>query len=202
MQVWYASYGSNMHGARLARYLGGCRDPRPPERSVAVELPGSVYFAYESKVWTGGMAFYDPDAPGVVWGRAHLLSAGQFADIATQEMHRVPDADLAVDLATLTAGDRVALGDGRYETVVCAGEIEGRALLTCTAPWALADVAWRKPAARYLGHLAAGLVEAGAWEAGTIAEYLAARPGAAGEWSVAQIAALMEGEADGWGAQS
>jgi hypothetical protein len=86
--------------------------------------------------------------------------------------------------------------------VVCAGEIEGRALLTCTAPWALADVAWRKPAARYLGHLAAGLVEAGAWEAGTIAEYLAARPGAAGEWSVAQIAALMEGEADDWRAPS
>jgi len=52
-QVWYASYGSNTHVDRLAVYLTGgrppggarscpgCRDPRMPTRSVAVELTGT-----------------------------------------------------------------------------------------------------------------------------------------------------------------
>lgn len=190
-QVWYASYGSNMHGTRLAVYLAGCRDTRPPERSVPVELPGSMYFAYESKRWTGGMAFYDPGAAGTVWGRAHLLTEGQFSDIATQEMHGVPGADMAVDLGGLGMGGRVALGEGRYETVLGLGELEGVPVVTCTAPWGMGDVEWRRPAARYLGHVAAGLAEAGRWEAGGIAEYLAGRPGVAGEWSPGEIAALV-----------
>ncbi|WP_405726541.1 histone deacetylase [Streptomyces sp. NBC_01537] len=198
-QVWYASYGSNMHRTRLAIYLAGCRDTRSPQRSVPVELPGSMYFAYESKRWTGGMAFYDPEAPGTVWARAHLLTEGQFADIATQEMHGVPgpEGGLAVDFGGLGAGERVVLGDGRYETVVGLGELEGLPLVTCTAPWAMADIAWRKPAERYLGHVAAGLVEAGKWEGKGIVEYLAGRPGVAGEWGVGEIKALVEAAGEG-----
>ncbi|MFJ4668414.1 hypothetical protein [Kitasatospora purpeofusca] len=43
-----------------AREHPGCRDGRPPLRSVPVRLPGRLYFALESRVRGGGMAFYDP----------------------------------------------------------------------------------------------------------------------------------------------
>lgn len=200
--VWYVSYGSNMHLARLACYLSGgrphggartyqgCRDSRPPARSVAVELPGTVYFAHESAVWTGGMAFYDRDAPGRAHGRAHLLTAAQFSDIAAQEMHHAPGHDLDLD-AVLDAGGRAELGPGRYETLVCPGTLEGLPVFTFTSPWGVDGTAWTKPTGHYLRHIAAGLTEAGAWDRATIAEYLAERPGAAGAWTAAEIRELV-----------
>ncbi|MGQ4514658.1 histone deacetylase [Streptomyces sp. DW26H14] len=53
--------GGRPEGA--ARTYPGCRDPRPPAASALLRLSGALYFAAESEVWTGGMAFYDPDAP-------------------------------------------------------------------------------------------------------------------------------------------
>ncbi|MFG2143889.1 histone deacetylase [Streptomyces sp. NPDC048696] len=201
--VWYTSYGSNMFLERLGHYIRGgplpgtarvypgCRDRRLPVESVAVELPGVVYFATESPVWGGGRAFYDPDADGLVYARAHLVSAGQFADIAAQEMYREPTGDL--DLAEVLAEGRAALGGGRYETLVCPGQVKGVPLLTFTAPWALDDVPWTLPSAPYLRHLASGLLEAGAWDLGAVAAYVASRPGAAGYWSARAVAALIGG---------
>ncbi|MFH9425160.1 histone deacetylase [Streptomyces sp. NPDC017529] len=182
MYVWYVSYGSNMHAARLRHYLAGgrppggartcpgCRDPRPPVRSAPVVLPGCMYFALESRNWTGGVAFYDPDGPGEVWGRAHLVTAGQFSDIAAQEMHRAPSADL--DLAAVLARGRVQLGPGRYETLVHPGSLDGLPLLTFTAPWSADEVAHSRPTDTYLAHLASGLREAGGWDDEQIAGYL------------------------------
>ncbi|MFG2330023.1 histone deacetylase [Streptomyces sp. NPDC048604] len=199
--VWYAAYGSNMHAARLRAYLAGgapagtervypgCRDASEPVRSTAVELPGAVYFATESPVWTGGRGYYDPGAAGVAYGRAHLLRAGQFCDIAAQEMDRPPGTDL--DLAAVVAGGRLALGPGIYETLVCAGELDGAPVLTFTAPWSLADVRTRPPSPAYLRHLAAGLDEAGAWDADEIARYLAGLPGAAGHWTERGVRELL-----------
>ena len=131
-----------MHTERLRCYLEGgrppgssrtypgARDPRMPVRSAPVELPGTVYFATESPVWTGGRAFYDPTAPGTVWARAHLVTVGQFADIATQEMYAVPGEDRALDLGldtaliTALASGIARLGPGRYETLVCPGSLD------------------------------------------------------------------------------
>ena len=69
--VWYVSYGSNMSRDRLRLHRGWSRPvapelPRcpghlPSRRSVAVDLPGSLYFAGESPQWGGGVAFYDHD---------------------------------------------------------------------------------------------------------------------------------------------
>lgn len=200
--VWYAAYGSNMNPDRLRCYLAGgrppgaarsfpgCRDASPPPRSVAVHLPGQVYFATESPVWTGGRGFYDPDADGVAWAVAHLLTREQFSDIVAQEMRREPGADL--DLTGALDGGRVATGPGRYETVVCPGVLDGVPVLTFTAPWRMAEVALRPPSAAYLRHLAAGLRASGAWSAGEIADHLAALPGAAGHWTRAAVAALVE----------
>ncbi|WP_433894579.1 histone deacetylase [Streptomyces sp. CA-111067] len=191
-----------MHTARLRCYLTGgrppaggnrvypgCRDARMPSRSAAVELPGSLYFATESLVWTGGRAFYDPDAGGRLWARAHLVTAGQFADIAAQEMYAAPGRDL--DIGGVLATGRAELGPGRYETLVCPGRLDGYPLLTFTAPWRMDDVAPNPPSAPYLRHLAAGLLEAGSWDAPQIAGYLATRPGAAGHWTPASVSRLI-----------
>ncbi|WP_426363558.1 histone deacetylase [Streptomyces sp. E-08] len=200
-RVWYAAYGSNTHAERLRYYLDGgrppeaarefpgCRDPRPPERSVPVVLPGRVYFAGDSPVWGGGLAFYDPAPDGTAWGVAHLLTAGQFSDIAAQEMYREPGDDL--DLAEVVATGCGALGPGRYETLVCPGLLDGLPVLTFTAPWSMPhEDGLRAPSAAYLRHLAAGLGRTGAWAHTEVAAYLAACPGAAGHWTAAAVAGL------------
>ncbi len=202
MRVWYAAYGSNMHGARLACYLAGgrpeggarvyagCRDASPPEGTAAVELPGAVYFATHSPVWGGGRAFYDPLAPGTAPARAHLVTAGQFADLAAQEMYGTPGADL--DLTEALATGRQVLGPGRYETVVCPGRLDGHPLLTLTAPWRMADVAAAAPSVAYLRHLVAGLLEAGPWDPAAVAGHLARCPGVAGRWPEGELRAMAE----------
>ncbi|KOU38280.1 hypothetical protein [Streptomyces sp. WM6378] len=199
--VWYASYGSNMHLDRLAHYVEGgrppgaaraypgCRDRRPPAASVPVELRGALYFATRSPVWQGGRAFYDPDADGVVLARAHLVSAGQFADIVAQEMYREPGADL--DLGEVLGTGRAVLGDGRYETLVCTGRLDGRPVLTFTAPWRMAEVACTAPSAAYLRHLAMGLLEAGTWDKDVVTAYLADCPGTSGLWTARAVAELL-----------
>ena len=154
-----------------------------------MELRGEMYFALESQVWTGGRAFYDPDAPGTVWARAHLLTMGQLSDLLAQEMYRDPGADL--DLTEVLGNGRARFGPGRYENLVHTGTLGGHPMLTFTAPWSMADVAWNKPSALYLLQIASGLLEAGAWSASRIAAYLAGRPGAAGHWAESEVAALM-----------
>ncbi|MCT4354444.1 histone deacetylase [Streptomyces sp. Je 1-79] len=191
-----------MHIARLLHYVTGgrppggarshpgCRDRTPPERSVPVVLPGAVYFATESVVWTGGRGFYDPAVPGPAFARAHLITAGQFSDIAAQEMYREPGEDL--DLTGAITVGRAELGPGRYETLVCPGTLDGVPVLTFTAPWRMTDVPPRKPSAPYVQHLAAGLAETGAWEPAEIAAYLGRCPGAAGEWTAEEVLALID----------
>ncbi|MET7304279.1 histone deacetylase [Embleya sp. NPDC005575] len=198
--VWYAAYGSNMHAARLDCYLRGgrppggvrtypgCRDPSAPRATRPVVLPGRMYFAFESKNWTGGLALYDPLDPGRTPARAYLLTRSQFGDLAAQEMYRAPGVD--PDLSTLATTGRATLGPGRYETVVRVGAADGHAILALTAPWRSADAPWNAPAAAYLQHLRAGLAEAHGWSARRAARYLAGCPGAAGTWTAEAIAAL------------
>ncbi|WP_059010699.1 hypothetical protein [Streptomyces specialis] len=152
-------------------------------------LPGVLYFATESAVWTGGRAFLDPAAPGVAHGHAYLLTAGQFSDIAAQEMGRPPGADL--DLREVLGTGRARLGPGRYETLVLAGRRDGFPVLTFTAPWSRADVPGNAPSAAYLRHLGAGLIAAQGWNAARAAAYLATRPGAAGHWTAASVETLL-----------
>ncbi|MDF4254333.1 histone deacetylase [Streptomyces sp. WMMB303] len=201
-QLWYAAYGSNVHPERLRAYLAGgrprgasrwypgCRDRAMPAESVPVELPGVLYFATTSPVWGGGRAFYDPRAEGRTLAVAHLVTAGQFSDIAAQEMYREPGTDL--DLSRVLARGRDRIGAGRYQTLVYAGELAGRPVLTCTAPWRVGEVPHLPPAAAYLRFLATGLLTAdGGWSAAAVAEYLAGAPGAERQWSAADVLRLM-----------
>ncbi|MFI9001613.1 histone deacetylase [Streptomyces sp. NPDC053541] len=198
MDVWYVAYGSNTHRERLGRYLAACRDPAAPRESRAVELDGVLYFATESAVWGGGRGFHDPGAAGRTLARAHLLTAEQFGDITALEMYREPGDGAgfgagfgAGELAEVVARGCVSFGSGRYETVVCAGELDGLPMLTFTAPWAVADVELRAPAEPYLRHIAAGLQESGAWTDREIARYLAGSPGAAGTWTEEDVLSFL-----------
>lgn len=188
-QVWYVSYGSNMSAARLACYLeGGCppggsrhhpgaRDRTPPTRSVPVDLPGTTYFAGESPQWGGGVAFYDHRTPGWTAARAYLVTAGQLADVAAQEMYRAPapgDPVEQIALAQVGGGAdlRHELGPGRYETLVEVGRYDGLPLLTFTAPHGAAHVEHAAPAPAYLAAMATGLRESRGWDEQQVAAYL------------------------------
>lgn len=205
--VWYVTYGSNMHAARFTCYLsggappGGARtyagahDSRPARASRAVWLSGEMYFALESKVWGGGMAFYDPALPSSAAARAYLVTAEQFADVVAQEMHREPTGHVNIDLASVRATGRSALGSGRYETLILAGWLDGYPMLTFTAPWSVADVTPTAPSGAYLRMLGEGLRETHYWSPEQAAEYLAGRPGARGIWEPQAIVAVMREEA-------
>lgn len=170
--VWYVSYGSNMCRARFDCYLrggrppgaawtySGCRDATPPSDVAAVDLPGTVYFAGDSPVWGGGVAGYDHETPGPSKGRAYLITAQQFADVAAQEMSREPGAgpDLAEVLRTK---GKVRVGDGRYETLCWLGERDGVPMVTFTGPWRVDEVEHTAPSTAYLRMLSEGLAEMG-----------------------------------------
>ncbi len=185
-KVWYASYGSNMAAARLACYLQGgsplggsrvnpgARDASPPERSMPIDLPGTTYFAGESTQWGGGVAFYDHDEPGWTAARAYLVTAGQLADVAAQEMYRIPvDGDPLEQVLLSPFGDgRHTWGPGRYETLVAVGERDGFPVLTFTSPHGAAAAERSRPAAAYLAMMAIGLRESRNWDEDQISAYL------------------------------
>jgi len=199
--VWYVSYGANTDPARLGCYIAGgtppggsranpgCRDGTPPRESRAVWLPGAVYFALESPMWGGGLALYDPAEPGRAAARAYLVTAEQFADVAAQEMYRSPGTD--VDLGALLRDGRLRLGEGRYETLVHAGDLDGRPLVTFTAPWRCADVDTAAPSAAYLRTVGGGLAAAHGWPHRETAGYLAGLRGCG--WREDAIMALFTG---------
>ncbi|WP_213575382.1 hypothetical protein [Rhodococcus sp. USK13] len=159
MLIWYVSYGSNMATTRLACYLrGGCppggnhshpgaRDTSEPRESVPVVIPGSVFFAGESRIWGGGRAFYDPDAPGTVAARAFLVTQEQFEDIHAQE-------------------------PACYDRLVPLGTRDGIVMCTFTTR-ARGDVVTRNaPAPAYIATIADGLREGHGWDDPRVEDYL------------------------------
>ncbi|MDV7246102.1 MULTISPECIES: hypothetical protein [Rhodococcus] len=159
MLIWYVSYGSNMATTRLACYLrGGCppggnhshpgaRDTTEPRESIPVVIPGSVFFAGESRIWGGGRAFYDPDAPGTVAARAFLVTQEQFEDIHAQE-------------------------PACYDRLVPLGTRDGIVMCTFTTR-ARGDVVTRNaPAPAYLATIADGLREGHGWDDPRVEDYL------------------------------
>lgn len=186
--VWYVSYGSNMSEARLTAYIEGgvppggrranpgARDATMPRRSMPVDLPGALYFAGDSPQWGGGVAFYDHEARTTpTAARAYLVTAEQFADVAAQEMYRVPQEGDPLEELVLGGidGGRHHVGPGRYETLVEVGRHEGVPLLLFTAPDGLDAVEHTAPSAAYLAMLAAGLRESRGWTEDEVNAYFA-----------------------------
>ncbi|MGA8114973.1 MAG: histone deacetylase [Actinocatenispora sp.] len=199
--VWYVSYGSNMLPARLRYYLAGgrppggrrtypgARDASPPVETAALTLPGGVFFALESRTWTGGMAFYDPLLDGPTPAAGHLVTRAQFSDVATQEMHHEPGRDLPFDDAPVNG--RITLGPGRYETLLCLGDHAGAPMFTFTCPWRATEVRATRPAGRYLRLIAAGISVTHGWGADRITDHLMRLPGVGGTWHRHEVSALV-----------
>jgi len=185
-EVWYVSYGSNMCRDRLAAYVrggrpegarvtyAGARDPRMPEDAVPVELPGRLYFAGSSVTWGGGVAFYDHDEPGPTAARAYRITSGQFADIAAQEMHRLPEPGDPIERLVIEGIEtgRHEAGPGHYETLVDVGRLDGLPMLTFTAPHGYEAVEHTLPSPAYRAMLARGLREGQGWGDEQIEAYL------------------------------
>lgn len=200
-RLWYVAYGSNLASARFTCYLvggrpldglrsyPGCRDATEPTANRAVLIQGAISFTGVSSVWGGGSAVYDPRPSSQVAGRAYLLTTGQLSDIAAQEMHRLPDADL--ELGQLLTARSHRVGPGRYETLLHVGTLDGRPMVTITAT-SPSEGTLNAPSAAYLRVIADGLRETHGWGARRIGTYLAAAPGARGSWTADAIAALLE----------
>lgn len=201
MQLWYASYGSNLSRDRFLCYLRGGRPegaartyPGSRDRTLPVAdtpflLPGSVFFGWHSPTWGGGIAFYDADATDqVALGRAYLINESQFADVAAQEMHREPGSDL--DLSTVLDERQHAVGTGRYEALHLVGELEGHPVLTFTSPEPT-EVPASAPSEAYLAMIARGLRETHEHTDEELVDYLLGCPGVTLEWSRDDIADLV-----------
>jgi hypothetical protein len=188
-RVWYVSYGSNMSADRLACYIEGglppggsranpgARDRTFPARSVPVDLPGRLYFAGESPQWGGGVAFYDhaatSDPAAGTAARGYLVTAGQLADIAAQEMYRVPHEGDPLEKVVLgdLEGGRHEVGPGRYETLVEVGRNQDLPMLTFTSPHGHDHVAHTQPSESYLDTMRTGLQESRGWDEKQVASY-------------------------------
>lgn len=198
MDLWYAAYGSNMAVDRFQCYLaGGCppgatrtypgaRDRTLPGDPRPVRLDGSVYFAWNSPTWGGGIAFYDPEGPGESVGAAYRLTLGQFSDVTAQEMHRVPGADL--DLEELWDTGRHSLGSGRYESLHVVGRLDDLPVVTFTASIPLP---LNPPVQAYVATMARGIAATHRWGVDEVADYLLARPGMGSGWDVNGLRSLL-----------
>ncbi|GAB3747842.1 hypothetical protein GCM10027599_01800 [Yimella radicis] len=180
--VWYAAYGSNLSAERFSHYLEGgrprgaqrvhegSRDSAPPHDVRPIELPGSVFFAWESPTWGGGVAFYDPEVVGRALATAYLITHAQFSDLVAQEMHRTVGDDL--DLEPLWQHRVHELGMDRYERLLVVDELDDLPVVTFTCP-----VDHRPPlnppSQGYLDTIARGLRETHHLDDAAIAAYLA-----------------------------
>ena len=102
------------------------------------------------------------------------MTAGQLADIAAQEMYRIPvDGDPLEEVVLGPLDDgRHTWGPGRYETLVAVGERDGFPLLTFTSPHGAAAAERSRPAPAYLAMMAIGLRESRDWDDEQISAYL------------------------------
>ena len=200
MRLWYASYGSNLSRDRFLCYLRGgrpegatrtypgARDRSHPVADEPFMLPGQVFFGWHSPTWDGGIAFYDSAAPGQSLGRAYLITEGQFADVAAQEMHRDPSQDL--DLSTVLEERQHQVGPGRYESLHLVGELGGQPVITFTSPDD-AELPHNPPSEPYLAMVARGLRETHGHSDDALADYLLGCPGVSPHWSREEVCGLL-----------
>lgn len=194
--VWYVAYGSNMSARRFECYIGGgrprggsrtylgCRDPAPPRADAAVRLAGGVVFAGRSKVWGGGIAFYDSRATGEVVARAYQITFGQLSDLVAQETWRPVGQDLVLDSGS---GHQWPLPSETYDTLVQVGCRDGMPMLTITSRQRLEPAA---PSPAYLRTMFDGLDEIADLSTAERVRYLLRAPGVAPTWTAERLAEL------------
>lgn len=204
MNVWYASYGSNIHDKRFMCYINGtkapgssvkeigCTDKTPPKESRIVELPYPLYFAKEHSKWgEGGVAFIGHKKTKLekTVGRMYLITEQQFAEVVSQE-NKSPLMD--INLQRVMEDGSGEVGGGWYGKILHVGEEDGYPIFTFTNPKAIGDTAFNKPSAAYLSTIATGLLELGYTEKETI-QYFLHKQGIAGHFSEKSLGEYMFG---------
>jgi hypothetical protein len=194
--VWYVAYGSNMSARRFdcyisggrplggrRTYLGG-RDQSPPRDSGAIAVAGGLYFSGESKVWGGGIAFYDPHAVGMLAARAYLVTFGQLSDIVAQETWRAVGDDLVLGNGSHRAWPIPSRG---YDVLLQVGERDAIPMFTITRAHKPEPT---PPTEAYLRTLLDGLAETFDSTVDERAQYLLHAPGVTPTWTADHIASL------------
>ncbi len=198
--VWYASFGSNMDSSRFACYIQGgrpagatranegCNDKRLPRAEAGVTLPYQLYFAGESPMWGGGVAFVGKHgAASATKAKAHLITIAQFEQVSAQESRR--EYASPIDMRILREQGWVDLGYGRYDRILYCGYYQGYPLVTCTSPYR--QVPYTKPSHIYLKVVVSGLHDAHGLLAHEIVRYLADKPGIAHNYSIPELTMLV-----------
>lgn len=142
--VWYVAYGSNKVPERFHTYLRGgtpdgsrrtylgARNPALPQRSLPTRIPHRLFFAGDSPVWGGGVAFVDPrpdpahSTPAVAW----LITTEQLGDLVAQENGgEAPGSRIKVP----ARGEHVLATTGRYDLLVGLDSIDSIQAATLTS---------------------------------------------------------------------
>jgi hypothetical protein len=136
----------------------GARDAAPPRDDRCVRFSHRLYFALTKTRWgEGGVAFVEchPESVDTTIGRAYLITAAQFIDVAAQENR---DPRLRRDgFVVPSTADQVALDThGRYNRVIGLESLDGIPAVTLTTGRALER---NPPGAAYLDVMRAGLAE-------------------------------------------
>lgn len=151
LQVWYASYGSNLSLDRFLTYVEGgspegtetvhegCRDKTPPVEDMPIRFAGRMHFAASSGRWDGGgVAFMDNDTAGHALGRAYLITMEQFDDVVAQENgKKVGSVSVKTEDAIKSGAEDVTYG--LYGTMVHIGDYGCSPVFTFTGSFSAND---------------------------------------------------------------
>ncbi|MBC5637748.1 hypothetical protein H8S33_13105 [Ornithinibacillus sp. BX22] len=188
MDIWYASYGSNLMKDRLLAYIyggkppgsnqseQGCRDKTTPKDSKRIDIPFPLYFSKERSKWgEGGVAFIGTDASNEekTIGRMYLITEEQFQDVVSQENNGL---QVKLDLIEIERKGYIDIHHGWYDRMVYLGKRDGAPIFTFTSSLPISNVTFTKPSVPYLNVIACGLMELGLGE-DEIVDYLMAKEG-------------------------
>lgn len=189
VEVWYASFGSNMWKDRFLCYIAGgmvdgmnkpchgSRDKSLPRDVIWKIVPHKIFFAQSyTRTWgNGGVAFLHPESSAS--DRAYMciyrITLEQFNDVLYQENRASP---LQMELPLLDATQLELLAenktmlldvfkDGWYSNVLYLGKEDNLPILTMTCPFSYieqfksGELPMCAPAENYVNTLVRGLVE-------------------------------------------
>ncbi len=199
--LWYAAYGSKVNRDHFLEYIRGgksaftgqtypgCRNSQDPIRDYALVVNHELYFARNSHPWGGAMAFVrSEETRAQTLGRAYLITAEQFVDIACQQNGRRPgDRDFLVNY-TYSEGVKESYfnpndpskpaGQGKqwYGRILKLGARESWPVFTVTAEWSgYGEV--NAPGRSYLNVIVKGIQQMGRISRQAMVEYFNGKVG-------------------------
>lgn len=187
IDVWYASFGSNMSESRFLCYIKGGQaegmkrpctgavDKSQPKEVLWKTVPHRLFFGRESTVtWgPGGVAFLNPESNDQekTFMCLYKITLEQFNDVLLQENTRADTSSPFFDLNALNSIEYEsnvsleALKDGWYHNVLYLGKESDVPIITMTCTRAHVEgfksgkIPIRAPAKEYVDTLVRGLVQ-------------------------------------------